>query len=481
MTEPRSIDIDIDIDTDANLERLRRLVRQRSISEGDRGVRETAALLVDLHREVGFDVAEVADTDGLPGVWAYLDQGRSHTVVVYTMFDSGPLGDAWTRDPYAADIGPAGRFERVLFGKGVRQKGPYAAFLAAIDAVVRARARLPVNVACLLDGEEFLGSTNYHDIVERFAERIPGPVGGINPTCNQSAVGAHALSLANKGCAYLDLRVRGATWGKGPLGAQVHSSAQAIVHSPAWRLVEALGTLVDREGGTHVAIDGFYDTEARPDPAAREALERLAAGTRPDAWRSAAPGVGGFGEVGAIVDDLSGADLLERSLYGTTFNLSGLRSGYVGVDAPLFSLPGVATARLDIRYAPPEDGRRLVRLIREHLDRHGFPEVEILDLGTHVGSTAQRQDTILDTAVSVAKAHGLETTLWPMRASGAPVGVIGEVLDVPTLGGVGLGFAGSNAGADEFYVLDDSQGVAGFARQARYFVEYLSQLKPDGS
>ncbi len=473
MTSPLAID------TEANLERLRRLVRQRSISEGDRGVRETAALLAELHREVGFDVAEVADTDGLPGVWAYLDQGRAHTVVVYTMFDSGPLGDAWTRDPYGAELDGNGRFERVLYGKGVRQKGPFMAFLAAIDALQRSGTRLPVNVACLLDGEEFLGSTHYHDVVERYAKRIPGPLGGINPTCNQSATGAHALGLANKGCAYLDLRVSGASWGKGPLGAQVHSSAQAVVHSPAWRLVEALATLVDREGGTHVAIDGFYDTETRPNAAARAALERLAAGTDPSAWRSAAPGVAGFGEVGAIVDDLSGAELLERSLYGTTFNLSGLRSGYVGIDAPLFSLPGVATARLDIRYAPPEDGRRLVHLIREHLDRHGFPEVEIIDLGTHVGSAVPEEHTILDTAVAVARERGIQTTLWPMRAAGAPVGVIGEVLGVPTLGGVGLGFGGSRAGADEFYVLGDTGPVAGFASQATYYASYLSRLRPD--
>ena len=470
----------VPIDVDTNLARLTRLARQASISEGDRGVRETAAILADLLREVGFDEAAVAETDGLPGVWGYLDQGRPHTLVVYTMFDSGPVGEGWTRDPYAAEIDAAGPFGRALYAKGARQKGPFVAFLAAIDALVRAGERLDVNVACLLDGEEFLGSTHYHDVVERYAPRIPGPIGGVNPTCNQGAKGAHALSLANKGCAYLDLRVRGATWGKGPLGAQVHSSAQAVVHSPAWRLVEALATLVDREGGTRVAIPGFYDTEARPSPEARAMLERLADGVAPDAWRSAAPGVAGFGEVGAIVDDLTGADLLERALYGTTFNLSGLRSGYVGIDAPLFSLPGVATARLDVRYAPPEDGRRLVQLIREHLDAGGFPEVEIVDLGTHVGSAVDAEHPILATAMAVAQERGITTTLWPMRAAGAPVGVIGEVLGVPTLGGFGLGFGGSRAGADEYYVLDDANGVAGFASQAAYYADYLRRVGPPG-
>jgi acetylornithine deacetylase/succinyl-diaminopimelate desuccinylase-like protein len=468
------------IDVETNLERLMRLARQPSISEGDRGVRETARLLVDLHLEAGFTEAEVAETDGLPGVWAYLDQGQPRTVVVYLMFDSGPIGGGWTLDPYAAKVASKGAFGRVLFAKGIRTKGPYVAFLAAIEALVRAGERLPVNVACVLDGEEFIGSTHYHDLVERYRDRIPGPIGGINPTCNQGPNGAHALSLANKGCAYLDLRVSGARWGKGPQGPQVHSSSQAVVHSPVWRLVEALATLVDAPGGTHVAIPGFYDDQPTPSPAARARLEALAAGTPPDAWRRSAPGVAGFGEVGAIVDDLSGADLLERALYGTTFNLGGLRAGYVDIDAPLFVLPGVATARADLRYAPPASGRRIVDLLRRHLDATGFPEVEVIDLGTHDGSVVAEDDLILRAAIEVARSHGHATTLWPMRAAGAPVGVITEVLGAPSLGGLGLGFAGSAAGADEYYVLEGDGAVAGFEDQARYYADYLRALVPAG-
>jgi acetylornithine deacetylase/succinyl-diaminopimelate desuccinylase-like protein len=464
------------IDTHANLHRLTQLARQRSISEGKRGVRETAELLVALHRQVGFQEAELAETTGLPGVWAHLDQGRPHTLVVYMMFDSGPVGEHWTRDPYAADVAPQGELPSVMFAKGIRTKGPYVAFLAAVDALVRAGERLPVNIACILDGEEFLGSTNYHDLVERYADRIRGPIGGVNPTCNQAPNGSHSLSLANKGCAYLDLRVRGSHWGKGPVGPFVHSSSQAVVHSPAWRLIEALSQLVGAPGGARVAIPGFYDSQPVPSADARRTLEELAAGVPTDAWLRQAPGVAGFGAVGALVDDLSGADLLERALYGTTFNIGGLRSGYTDIDSPLFILPGEATARVDIRYAPPVHGRRQVEMLRSFLDQRGFPEVEIVDLGTHDGSSAKLSDSILSTAIEVAQAHGHATTVWPMRAAGAPVGVITEVLGVPSLGGFGLGTAGTGAGADEFYALEGNGKVAGFADQARYYADYLMAL-----
>jgi acetylornithine deacetylase/succinyl-diaminopimelate desuccinylase-like protein len=346
---------------------------------------------------------------------------------------------------------------------------------------VRAGERLPVNVACVLDGEEFVGSTHYHELVERYADRIPGPIGGVNPTCHQAPDGSYSLSLANKGCAYLDLRVRGSHWRKGPLGAHVHSSAQAVVHSPPWRLVEALAALVDAPGGTHVAIPGFYDAQPAPSSQARHVLEGLAAGVPRDAWNRRAPGVAGFGEVGALVDDLTGVELLERALYGTTFNIGGLRSGYTDIDSALFTLPGEATARVDIRYAPPEHGRRLVGLLRQHLDDQGFPEIEIVDLGTHDGSSVSHDDEIMRAAIAVARDHGHETTVWPMRAAGAPVGVISEVLGVPSLGGFGLGAAGTGAGADEFYVIEGDGKVAGFEGQARYYADYLVALDGGGS
>lgn len=465
-----------DIDVPTNFERLARFARQPAISEGNRGVDEAAALLAQLHREIGFTEVEVAESRGLPGVWAYLDQGSDRTLLVYMMFDSGPVGTGWTRDPFAAETGREGAFPKVIYGKGIRTRGPYMAFLAAIDACVRSGTKLPVNIACVCDGEEFVGSTNYHELVERYASRVPGPIGGVNVGSNQDPAGNHSIALANKGCAYLDLRVSGATWGKGPVGSHVHSSAAAVVHSPAWRLVEALAPLVDGEGGTHVAIPGFYDDEPRPSAAARAKLEELVAAMGATDWKRATPGVAGFGEVGALLDDLTGVDLLQRALYGTTFNINGIRSGYVDMDSTLFTLPGTATARVDLRYAPPAHGRRLVELLRAHLDSTGFPEVEIIDLGTHDGSVAQEDDIVVRAALEAASARGISTTVWPMRPAGAPVGVFTEVLGVPTLGSVGLGFGGSSNG-NEYWVVEGNDSVVGLEGAAQYYVDYLMALE----
>ena len=81
-------------------------------------------------------------------------------------------------------------------------------------------------------------------------------------------------SLGAKGVIELELVSSGERWGRGPQ-KDVHSSNEARLDSPAWHLVQALSTLVEKDGHTP-AIDGFAD-DARPMSAAEKAMIREAA------------------------------------------------------------------------------------------------------------------------------------------------------------------------------------------------------------
>lgn len=82
------------------IEQLGKLASQQSLSEGDRGVKECADLFVDLHRQAGFHEAQIIETSGVPGVWAYYDAGKDETLAIYAMFDHGP-----TPDPHGVQYG----------------------------------------------------------------------------------------------------------------------------------------------------------------------------------------------------------------------------------------------------------------------------------------------------------------------------------------------------------------------------------------
>jgi len=55
----------------------------------------------------------------------------------------------------------------------------------------------------------------------------------------------------------LELISSGEKWGRGP-ARDVHSSLEAQVDSPTWHLVQALNTLVEKDGHTP-AVEGFFE------------------------------------------------------------------------------------------------------------------------------------------------------------------------------------------------------------------------------
>lgn len=136
--------------------RLQEWVRQPSIAAESRGMAEGCELMMRLAREAGFQqVARVA-TDGQPGVFATLDAGAPRTVGVYFMYDVKQVDPAeWSSPPWEAALVDKPGFGKVLIGRGaVNQKGPEAAFLAALHAIHGAGRKSPVNLVLVAEGEE---------------------------------------------------------------------------------------------------------------------------------------------------------------------------------------------------------------------------------------------------------------------------------------------------------------------------------------
>ena len=69
------------------------------------------------------------------------------------------------------------------------------------------------------------------------------------PEASQDRDGSVEISLGAKGVVELELVSSGEKWGRGPTH-DVHSSLEAQVDSPAWHLVQALNTLVEKDGHT---------------------------------------------------------------------------------------------------------------------------------------------------------------------------------------------------------------------------------------
>ena len=248
-----------------HIKRIQRLVEQPSVSVEEYGVRECAELLVEIHKEIGCEEAKLVETSDLPGLWAYYNAGKSKTIIVYANFDTRPVlpHEKWENPPWSGAITSAGPYSKVLMGRGAASyKGPYIAWLNALEAIKAVEGELPFNFMFLLEGDEILGSASFPEMYQEYRDRLATAQASFSPGASQDALGRVSMSLGYKGLIYADLVASGEKWGRGPQAAPGHGMTKSVVDSPAWRLVEALSTLTENNGNT-VSIPGFYD-DLRP-------------------------------------------------------------------------------------------------------------------------------------------------------------------------------------------------------------------------
>src|SRR6266576_2363454 len=133
---------------DESVKRLQDWIAQVSIAAENRGYPEGAEYMAKLARDAGFQKADVITTDGKPGVFATLDAGASKTVGLYFMYDVKQFDPSeWTSPPLEARLVEKPGLGKVIVGRGaVNQKGPEAAFLAALHAIRGADTKMPVNL-----------------------------------------------------------------------------------------------------------------------------------------------------------------------------------------------------------------------------------------------------------------------------------------------------------------------------------------------
>src|SRR5689334_10151554 len=255
---------EIDKRHDESLKRLQTWIHQPSIAAENRGMNEGCDLTMQMLREAGFAQVTKVPTDGQPGIFATLDAGAPKTLGLYFMYDVKQVDPKeWSSPPFEAALVDKPGFGKVVVGRGaVNQKGPEATFLAALHAIRGAGRKMPVNFVLVAEGEEEIGSPHFPQIVSspHVLAALKRCEGVFMPHANQSGDGSVTINLGAKGVVECELVSSADSWGRGPK-KDVHSSNRARVDSPAWHLVQALGTLVNAAGDP--AIDGLFD-KVRP-------------------------------------------------------------------------------------------------------------------------------------------------------------------------------------------------------------------------
>jgi len=456
---------------DATVERLREWIKLPTIANMGINHREGAEYMRKLALDAGFQQARIVDSGGVPGVFATLDAGAKQTLAVYFMYDVKHYEPSeWTSPPLEGRIVDRQGEGKVMIGRGaVNQKGPETAFLAALHAFKDAGVRLPVNLVLVAEGEEEIGSPNFHNIVTQAEVRaaLDKAVGVIIPSSSQSIDGAVSLVLGAKGVVELQLISSGEKWGRGP-AKDIHSSLKANVDSPAWRLIKALNTLVSDDGQTP-AIDGWYENVK---PLTARQKELIAADV---AGSNEADDMKAYGLKHWYKDE----DYLTASYRlasQPTINIQGLVSGYMGPGGKTV-LPHRAEAKIDLRLVPDMTKDEAVSKLKAHLAKRGFGDIEVVVSGGYSPTQTDESSALIKAEQATLAAAEIPMTM-SARSAGSWPGVVftGAPLNLPA-GQFGAGRGGGAHAPDEWLLIDSTNPkTAGIDDAAILFADFLYQV-----
>ncbi len=456
---------------DRAVSRLREWIGQPAIAAENRGYPEGAERLIAMLKEVGFQHAVRIDTDGKPGVFATLDAGAPKTVGLYFMYDVKQFDPKeWTSPPLEAALVERPGLGKVIVGRGaVNQKGPESAFIAALDAFRTAGRKLPVNLVLVAEGEEEIGSPHIAQIVRRpeVQAALANCLGVFMPHATQGLDGAVTVNLGAKGVIECELTASGMAWGRGPM-RDTHSSFKAMVDSPVWRLVQALGTLVTPDGNTP-AIDGFMDN-VRPLTPDEKALIATAARRLGEQQYKVASGARKW------IDDLPFLAALERLESQPTVNIEGIYGGYTGPGGKTV-LPHKASAKLDLRLVPNLTAEEALAKLKAHLAKRGYGDIEVVMTGGYSPTSTAAGAPLIQAQLATLKRLDVDAVLWPRLAGSYPGYVFTEAPLKLASGHFGLGHGSGAHAPDEFYLIESANPkVQGYDGATLSFAEYLYEL-----
>lgn len=394
-------------DFDAHLERLRRYIRQPSVSAENRGITETAQLIAGEIRELG-GVGRVVPAKEFPIVYGRFDVGAQRTMIVHSMYDTTPADEpSWSVPPFEARR--VSQFENLgdcIVGRGAEDtKGPLTTAMNAVAAYRDAGVRLPCNLVMIYEASE-LGSGSLPGFVAEHADELRGADVCFWPWHTQRSDGTQVVFLRLKGIMTLKLRCSGGDWG-GPRGAELHGAHSTWVSNPAHRLAAALASMKTADD-YDVAIEGFYEGRVPPTAGDEALVKKLVARLKPDRLR------GDLNIARFKQDTLEAA--VRAKCFQSEFNVAGLKAGYVSETGHKVIVPHEAVAALDMR---PLDGMTvegMVAAIRRHLDKHGFKDVSVELMNGYVGGGSPPEDWAVKELLATYGDCGIDPEVWPRES-----------------------------------------------------------------
>jgi acetylornithine deacetylase/succinyl-diaminopimelate desuccinylase-like protein len=413
-----SIDGYIEASKNDLLEELKEFLRMPSVSaqatpgqtRDEASFRGCAEWVLAKLVEAGAE-ASILETDGHPVVYAEVGAG-GRALLSYGHYDVQPPEplELWESDPFEPSIRDGS-----IFARGVADdKGDVLARIQALRLYQEEFGPLPFKLKFLIEGEEEIGSPSLPSFVRSNEELLRADACLWEGSMKDEA-GRPMIFCGTKGLLYVELRAKGASH-------DLHSMYGGLAPNPAWRLVQALRTIKNENG--EITVDGLDDLVTLPDQKDLEAIDGI---PFDEAALRASWGIDEFDR------GLTGKEALKEILLRPTANIAGIQSGYTGPGSKTI-VPSEAFVKMDFRLVAGQSPGPVLKLLREHLKKRGFEDIEVVDLHGVEPAKTPIDSPVVFMAVETWRDIGTEeVVVYPTVGGSGPTSLIATELGIPTI------------------------------------------------
>jgi acetylornithine deacetylase/succinyl-diaminopimelate desuccinylase-like protein len=331
------------------LSELKEFLRFPSVSSQPQrrvDVKKCAHWLARHVQAIGLERVRVVPTQGNPIVYAsWLRAPERPTLILYGHYDvlpGEPIAE-WRTPPF----GPTVKGQDLYARGAADDKGQLFCHVKALESYLRTARALPVNVRCIFEGEEEIGSTHLLPFIERNKRALRADAAVISDT-KMLAPGRPAIGYAQRGGLRAEIEVRGPK-------QELHSGTfGGAVLNPVQAACEIISRLHDDRD--RVTIPGFYDDVRNWSQKERSYMART--GPSDDTILNEAGVRHSWGEPGYT--------LYERTTIRPALTLNGIAGGHYGPGVKGV-IPTSTVIKLSFRLVPDQNPERIGSLFRRHI------------------------------------------------------------------------------------------------------------------
>ena len=433
------------------LEELKALLRIPSVSTDPahkEDTRHAAEVLEAELKRIGMENTKLIETAGHPLVYAdWLHAPGKPTAILYGHYDVQPPDplDEWLSPPFE----PTERNGNLYARGAVDDKGQMYMHVKALESLLAADSKLPLNVRVILEGEEEVGGEGIASFVASHPPELKADFVLVSDT-EMFAPGLPTLCVGLRGMIYTEIEVRGA---KTDLHSGMYGGAAP---NPFVALAQIIAKLKDESG--RILIPGIYDAVEPP------STEELAA------WKSLPFDEEHYRQTEVGSRELTGEagySVLERTWARPSLDVHGMPGGFTGAGAKTV-IPAKAVAKVSIRLVPAMTPTESFRLYREYIRQVTPPGVDVEVRLIHSGDACliPTDNPYIRAATTALKEIWGKDTVFIRSGGSIPiVGDFARHLGLPSvMMGFGLPDDNLHAPNEKFQILNFYQGIDSIIR-----------------